>query len=811
MSATPNNAAPGWENARPLPTSQALDPREADGRNALQGLLAFACIHQQAARRKRDAASTPSDPALRLSREEELALDEILQLVAARALAITGADGVAIALAKDRAIVCRACAGKIAPDAGVRLDPSAGFSGACLSSGEIVRCDDSETDPRVNAHACRTLGARSMIAVPLSAKRRVIGLLEAFSAEPNGFNDSDVRSLNLLGELILAAIRPEEEHHLAEMAREILPNPLVRTVDPIAVRLPGPEAPALQRVDVPSSADVPVVLPPAIKISPAIVTLGVPQAATSKVLVDEKFAPAITAAAPAPAVPEEKTAVKQENAARVAIPEPIVIPVAAASTAGWTVDEVPAFPKDAQTHAKDESYSPAEPSPVVRMTVTAAAAVVAIALLAGLVWKWQRVDQAISANTRAASEVKSAGTQILPAEPGALAPPLKLGGTAEVTGIHHSSTTESSTIVVEVQDQVEYEEHSLDNPPRIYFDLHDTKLSAAIANQTINVDDGFIKRVRVAQPVGGITRVVLEIRDARPEVSVSLDNNPYRLTIQIHKPGTAPASTPQLSVKPQPPNVVKPSPIITTSPKKPAAVSEAQPAAEHFSIVLDAGHGGWDLGAIGKKGLLEKDLTFDVVQRLGSLLETKLGANIVYTRQDDSYLTLEKRAEIANLSHADLFLSVHANYSDLSTARGVETYYTNTYSSVRARTPEAPALQSVNWSGVVDIRAKVTGARKFASDIQQALYGGLAARNPGITNRGVKEAQYVVLTGTQMPAVLAEISFVSSPADEDRLQNAEYRQMIAEALYKGVVKYDQELHRTKMAGVRKPAHEQETR
>jgi N-acetylmuramoyl-L-alanine amidase len=305
--------------------------------------------------------------------------------------------------------------------------------------------------------------------------------------------------------------------------------------------------------------------------------------------------------------------------------------------------------------------------------------------------------------------------------------------------------------------------------------------------------------------------VVLEIRDARPEVSVSLDNNPYRLTIQIHKPGTAPASTPQLSVKPQPPNVVKPSPIITTSPKKPAAVSEAQPAAEHFSIVLDAGHGGWDLGAIGKKGLLEKDLTFDVVQRLGSLLETKLGANIVYTRQDDSYLTLEKRAEIANLSHADLFLSVHANYSDLSTARGVETYYTNTYSSVRARTPEAPALQSVNWSGVVDIRAKVTGARKFASDIQQALYGGLAARNPGITNRGVKEAEYVVLTGTQMPAVLAEISFVSSPADEDRLQNAEYRQMIAEALYKGVVKYDQELHRTKMAGVRKPAHEQETR
>jgi N-acetylmuramoyl-L-alanine amidase len=143
---------------------------------------------------------------------------------------------------------------------------------------------------------------------------------------------------------------------------------------------------------------------------------------------------------------------------------------------------------------------------------------------------------------------------------------------------------------------------------------------------------------------------------------------------------------------------------------------------------------------------------------------------------------------------------VHANYSDLSTARGVETYYTNTYSSVKARTADGPpSLQAVNWSGVVDIRAKVTGARRFAADVQQALYGGLATRNPDIRNRGVKEAQYVVLTGTQMPAVLAEVSFVSSPADEDRLQSSEYRQMIAEALYKGVVKYRDDSHRSKLA------------
>jgi N-acetylmuramoyl-L-alanine amidase len=246
----------------------------------------------------------------------------------------------------------------------------------------------------------------------------------------------------------------------------------------------------------------------------------------------------------------------------------------------------------------------------------------------------------------------------------------------------------------------------------------------------------------------------------------------------------------------------KPSPAIKVSPNKPRASGEAGSDNGGFEVVLDAGHGGWDLGAVGRKGLLEKELVFDVVERLGSLLEKRLGATVVYTRQEDSFISLEKRAEIANLARADLFLSVHANYSNLSTARGVETYYTNTYSSVRARTPEAASLQQVDWSGVVDIRAKVKGARWFASDIQQSLYAGLAARNPGLRNRGVKEAEYVVLTGTQMPAVLAEISYVSSPADEDRLQGSEYRQIIAEALYKGVARYREEAQK-KLASLQK--------
>jgi len=189
----------------------------------------------------------------------------------------------------------------------------------------------------------------------------------------------------------------------------------------------------------------------------------------------------------------------------------------------------------------------------------------------------------------------------------------------------------------------------------------------------------------------------------------------------------------------------------------------------------------------------------DIVARLGNLVSDKLGSQVIYTRLDDSYLPLEKRAEIANLAKADLFLSVHANYSDLDTARGIETYYTNTYSSVRARTDDASAtLERVDWTGV-DIRAKVTDSHRLAADVQKALFGGLAARNPELRNRGVKKAEYVVLTGTQMPAVLAEVSFVSSPADEDKLKNSEYRQEIAEALFRGVAKYCEEAKHVSVA------------
>ena len=188
----------------------------------MQALLAFSTLHEQIRRRRTEEARRyasgvgASDNAWEF---EQFVLDEVLKLVAERALTITGADGIAIALAEGDEIICRASAGTMAPDRGVRLDAKAGFSGACFRTGRIVRCDDSETDSRVNVEACRRLGTRSMVAVPLLGQDSVVGLLEAFSTEPYGFNDGDVRGLNLLAELILAALKPEDEDRIVRAAK----------------------------------------------------------------------------------------------------------------------------------------------------------------------------------------------------------------------------------------------------------------------------------------------------------------------------------------------------------------------------------------------------------------------------------------------------------------------------------------------------------------------------------------------------------------------------------------------------------------
>jgi N-acetylmuramoyl-L-alanine amidase len=224
-------------------------------------------------------------------------------------------------------------------------------------------------------------------------------------------------------------------------------------------------------------------------------------------------------------------------------------------------------------------------------------------------------------------------------------------------------------------------------------------------------------------------------------------------------------------------------------------------------VVVDAGHGGHDTGTIGPNGLLEKDLVLDVALRLGRLLEKGMGADVVFTRDDDTFVPLETRTAVANKAEADLFISVHANSSRDPGARGLETYYLNFTSSADAL-EVAARENAVSEKSIhelqdlvkkIALKDKIDESKELASDVQRSLVMGLGAKDHGLKDRGVKKAPFIVLIGANMPSILAEISFVSNPSDERRLQTPEYRQKIAESLYRGVQRYVSGLSGMKLA------------
>jgi N-acetylmuramoyl-L-alanine amidase len=231
-------------------------------------------------------------------------------------------------------------------------------------------------------------------------------------------------------------------------------------------------------------------------------------------------------------------------------------------------------------------------------------------------------------------------------------------------------------------------------------------------------------------------------------------------------------------------------------------------------IVIDAGHGGHDTGTIGPTGLMEKDLCLDVALRLGKIIQAKLpGADVVYTRSDDTFIPLEERTNIANQAKADLFISIHANSSQDHAARGIETYYLNLRGS-----PEAMEVASrenaTSSEGIHDLQdvvrqiartEKIDESKEFAQDVQDSLSKRIQKSAKTVKNRGVRKAPFVVLIGADMPSILTEISFLSNPADEQLLKKPEQRQHVAEGIFSGVSNYLESLNSVALNQPGKPA------
>jgi N-acetylmuramoyl-L-alanine amidase len=815
---------------------------------ALRALLAFSDLHEQT-RKRRALADTASGR--EWSDTEEFVRDEVLQLICDRAQSLTGADAVVVALRDSRTenadaggveFVCRAAAGPLAVERGVRLMAESELLHESLRTGHLLRCDDCGIDTRAELDFARQIGARSTVLIPLPGTREPVGVLQAFARAPWVFTDHDIGCLDLFAELLLSALKPDKQDRrigwLSGVAQEVL-SAKPAAVPPAAL-LDSPHDPAPDFVATagasvlhPAEPDEGAVAPPT----------------------DAGLSPAAISGAIAPAEPSISEPPRDAELEAVLIPIALVelpelqdLPEPVPPLATADPNRLAAIPSAIEDSTPFSDGAPVLPflqrhhlpggsRPGLRVVV----GLIAVAALfsAGVWWGMQVRGKTTTAgiaegNNRpeprsvttppppaADIAVPAAGDLLMSTKPDSETVPLtavdesKLAALPKVTGVRHWSSSLGSTVVIDMEDQVPYEVHRLMAPERIYFDLHDTVLPHEWNGKTMEVGDASLTRVRVAQPVAGVTRVVLDTKDGS-NFSVSMESSPYRLVVELKSSSVA---------KNEPANRVIPyrgnlSVAVSATPAavKPGHVSPvaAKPADQplpartgRLRIVLDAGHGGWDLGTVGRQGLLEKDLVLDVTQRLGKLLQARLGSEVVFTRTGDNYLPLEQRADMANQTQADLFISVHANYSSSAAARGVETYYTNLFSAPGSKEIEKhedgtfakPIPVSLSSAG---LHEKIEESQRLASSVQRSLYATLAAKSPDIRNRGIKESAFAVLTGTTMPAILTEISFVSSPADERNLQSAAYRQQIAEALYKGIARYQENGPRSKVAQLQKP-------
>jgi N-acetylmuramoyl-L-alanine amidase len=439
------------------------------------------------------------------------------------------------------------------------------------------------------------------------------------------------------------------------------------------------------------------------------------------------------------------------------------------------------------------------------------------------------------------------------AAPPAAAPTTPGGGAAALTAIRRDVLPDALRITLELAREVQFRADRLDGPPRVFIDFENTRAVEALKDASLPFPDDVVRQVRIGRQADERTRVVLDLSGSIRHSIYTL-YNPFRVVVDFARPGAtgdaaraaagaeapalptdlasartdasdasadagpasdggkdvsgpradapglregssagpAAAPVPDAPVAPEPPTV-NASGGFSLSRQLGLGVSR---------IVIDPGHGGHDPGAK-TSGLTEADLVLDVALRLEQLFLKRDGFEVVLTRRVDTFVPLEERTAIANREGADLFLSIHANASTNRAARGVETYFLNLAANpeaeaVAARENAASARSMSQLPDIVKAIAlnnKIQESRDFASMVQASLAAQIQRTDRSVRNLGVKQAPFMVLLGATMPSVLAEISFITNQQDASLLKTEKHRQQIAEALYAGVLRYQQSLKR----------------
>ncbi|KFE70022.1 N-acetylmuramoyl-L-alanine amidase [Hyalangium minutum] len=285
-------------------------------------------------------------------------------------------------------------------------------------------------------------------------------------------------------------------------------------------------------------------------------------------------------------------------------------------------------------------------------------------------------------------------------------------------------------------------------------------------------------------------------------VAVTLPSKPKTEPVAVSVVKSAPEPT-VVPVKPAPSNPVLDPHIAEARMKTAAKLSRRaeltlveQLGLKVRRVIIDPGHGGHDTGAIGKNGTREKDITLAISLKLAEELKER-GLEVILTREDDHYVRLEDRAQFANESRGDLFISIHCNSAASSKLHGVETYTLN-ISADRYSIRLAARENASTEKGISDLqfiladlatKANTGESTRLASQVQKSLVGQLSKEYSDIKDLGNKEALFYVLLGVKMPAILVETAFLSHSEEEQRLGSEAYQDSVAQAIAQGVEEF----------------------
>ncbi len=374
----------------------------------------------------------------------------------------------------------------------------------------------------------------------------------------------------------------------------------------------------------------------------------------------------------------------------------------------------------------------------------------------------------------------------------------------QLTSIRYWSNPGYTRIVIDVSGEAQFSTNYLaaepanNIPPRLYVDIEKTGLGDSLPETTI-VDDGLLSRIRTGKPQDDTLRVVLDLHSIS-DYKVFPLNDPWRIVIDVagDKSPELKRDEPSISALPESGHDAIANVLKETPKDQPALhIRETSGTTTLRRIVVDAGHGGKDPGAVGPSGVLEKDVTLKLAKELSKELARQIGCEVILTRSRDVYLPLEERTAIANKVGADLFVSLHANANKSRKAYGIETYYLNFSKNDKAAAVAArengTSLKQVSDLELIlfDLmaNAKINESSRLAAEIQKSLVYRISKKYSNIRDLGVRQGPFYVLLGATMPSVLVETAFISHPREEKRLVSSAYQKTAAQAIAAAIKEY----------------------